>query len=283
MSQEGIPEILARDDAELLCSCKELPFDILSLVINSIAHKCFMKLRDSEDFKKHVRNITHINPECVTSKMLQDFLGCELGENENWVDLAIELKSPELINKLGDKATRRIIQEDDAELFALIENQNQYTEEVFRRNKYSIATSLKDERVTKIAAKDLKKGRFIETGKYVVIEYGAKIIPYGAFNNVYQSDMDRDESPEYIIIPSSVTQIGQEAFSGCFSLKSITIPSSVTRIRDCTFSKCSSLESVTIPLGVKRIDSEAFSEGLILKVAKQKLDIPSTSKQMCKL
>ena len=113
----SLSEILASDDTALLSSCKELPFDILSLIINSRAHKCYSLLRDSGEFGKHVRNITHINSKCVTEEMLQDFLECELEENENWVDLAIELKSSELINKLSKKAAARIIKEDDAGLF----------------------------------------------------------------------------------------------------------------------------------------------------------------------
>ena len=84
-----IPSIVSNDEPELLSSYKELPFDILSHVVNARASKCCSFLRNSSDFTKHVRNITHINPKCVTEEMLQDFLGCELGENENWVDLAI--------------------------------------------------------------------------------------------------------------------------------------------------------------------------------------------------
>jgi hypothetical protein len=49
-----------------------------------------------------------------------------------------------------------------------------------------------------------------------------------------------------ISIPSSVTAIGDEAFTYCSSLRSISIPSSVTAIGDYAFAYCSSLTSITV-------------------------------------
>ena len=50
-----------------------------------------------------------------------------------------------------------------------------------------------------------------------------------------------------ITIPDSVTSIGDGAFGGCASLSDITIPDSVTSIGDSVFSGCTSLTSITIP------------------------------------
>ena len=61
-----------------------------------------------------------------------------------------------------------------------------------------------------------------------------------------------------VTIPSSVTSIGDAAFSGCSSLKSIIIPSSVTSIENFTFEGCESLESITIPSSVTSIGRYAF-------------------------
>ena len=60
------------------------------------------------------------------------------------------------------------------------------------------------------------------------------------------------------VIPSSVTSIGDGAFSGCHSLTDITIPSSVTTIGSSAFSYCSGLTNVAIPTSVTSIGSSAF-------------------------
>ena len=62
-----------------------------------------------------------------------------------------------------------------------------------------------------------------------------------------------------IIIPNSVTTIGNSAFSGCIGLTSITIPDSVTTIGSSAFSGCTGLTSITIPESIITIGSSAFS------------------------
>ena len=67
-----------------------------------------------------------------------------------------------------------------------------------------------------------------------------------------------DQEIKDLVIPNSVTSIGNYAFSGCSSLTSVTIPNSVTSIGDGAFSGCSSLTSVTIPNCVTSIGAWAF-------------------------
>jgi len=62
-----------------------------------------------------------------------------------------------------------------------------------------------------------------------------------------------------VIIPDSVTSIGNYAFSNCFSLINITIPDSVTNIGDWAFSGCRNLINVIIPDSVISIGNRAFS------------------------
>ena len=61
-----------------------------------------------------------------------------------------------------------------------------------------------------------------------------------------------------LVIPDSVTSIGDYAFEGCDSLTSVMIPDSVTSIGDYAFEGCDSLTSVMIPDSVTSIGSSAF-------------------------
>lgn len=61
-----------------------------------------------------------------------------------------------------------------------------------------------------------------------------------------------------IIIPSSVTEIGEYAFLDFTELEEIIIPSSVTKIGNAAFWCCSALKEIIIPSSVTEIAYEAF-------------------------
>ena len=61
-----------------------------------------------------------------------------------------------------------------------------------------------------------------------------------------------------VIIPDSVTKIGDSAFSMCYSLTNVTISNSVTTIGSHSFYNCNRLTSVTIPVSVTSIGDSAF-------------------------
>ena len=66
------------------------------------------------------------------------------------------------------------------------------------------------------------------------------------------------EEVKDLVIPNSVTSIGEYAFSSCSGLISVTIPNSVTSIGSSAFSGCSGLISVTIPNSVTSIGESGF-------------------------
>ena len=87
------------------------------------------------------------------------------------------------------------------------------------------------------------------SGAYSVKE-GTRIMCDNAFSGC--------DSLSEIVIPSSVTSIGDWAFYGCRSLSEIVIPSSVTSIGDLAFDNCSSLSEIVIPSSVTSIGDGAF-------------------------
>ena len=66
-----------------------------------------------------------------------------------------------------------------------------------------------------------------------------------------------------IVIPDSVTSIGINAFVGCTFLKSIVIPDSVTSIGDYAFNSCSSLRSIIVKEGNTVYDSRKDCNAII--------------------
>ena len=95
-------------------------------------------------------------------------------------------------------------------------------------------------------------------------------------NVLYNADLSTlisylSEQTEFAI-PAGVTDIGNEAFSGCESLQKISIPASVTAIGDSAFSSCESLKEISIPESVTAIGYSAFYECKSL----QEISIPAS-------
>ena len=82
----------------------------------------------------------------------------------------------------------------------------------------------------------------------------------------------RNQNIKSYVNPSSVTSIGDRAFSSCRSLSEIVISSSVTSIGDLAFSFCDSLSEIVIPSSVTSIGDFAFSDCRSLS----KIVIPSS-------
>lgn len=74
------------------------------------------------------------------------------------------------------------------------------------------------------------------------------------------------------VIPATVTDIGDGAFSGCTALTKVTLPDGLKTIGKEAFCYCSALESIELPSGLEKIGESAFSTCKLLKSVK----IPDT-------
>jgi hypothetical protein len=63
-----------------------------------------------------------------------------------------------------------------------------------------------------------------------------------------------------ITMPNGLTRIGAEAFWACFGLTSVTIPRSVTNIGDCAFTWCTSLTAVYFQGNAPMLGSSVFAD-----------------------
>ena len=119
---------------------------------------------------------------------------------------------------------------------------------------------LKEAFVDEWGMKYSKDGRRLLKAPYELngtysIRKGTKIICDWAFG---WSKFIGCRSLTSLVIPDSVTNIGDYAFSGCRSLTSLVIPDSVTNIGDYAFEGCGSLSSLVLPDGVTSIGKCAF-------------------------
>ena len=81
-----------------------------------------------------------------------------------------------------------------------------------------------------------------------------------------------------ILIPETVTAIGQGAFENCVELESVNLPGNIKMIDSYTFNGCKKLKEITIPAGVGYIGEEAFADC----VSVESIVIPANVKKIGK-
>ena len=101
----------------------------------------------------------------------------------------------------------------------------------------------------------LTKVHITDLAAWCTIEFSnSSSNPFCYADNLYLNDSLITD----LIIPDSVTSIGDSAFSGCSGLTSVTIGNSVTSIGNSAFYNCSGLTSITIPDSVTSVRNYAF-------------------------
>ena len=77
---------------------------------------------------------------------------------------------------------------------------------------------------------------------------------------------------ERIVLPNTITEIGDNAFLGSTNLKQVNIPNSVTKMGGSVFGRCTSLEEIKLPNSITTIGVRAFEGCQSLK----ELNIPNS-------
>ena len=101
----------------------------------------------------------------------------------------------------------------------------------------------------------------VAVGNVPTSEYAGKI---GQIQ-VGQEVMFSDDGKCYVrdlVMPSTVTSIGNYTFQKCTNLTSVTVPNSVTSIGNYAFAGCTNLKSITISSSVTAISDNAFQGSL---------------------
>ena len=88
----------------------------------------------------------------------------------------------------------------------------------------------------------------------------------------YYSGWDKDYQFDKLILPNTLTSIGENAFTSCGNLAEVEIPSSVVSIDNGSFADCISLSTINIPEGVKTIGKNAFAHCGVLS----EINLPSS-------
>ncbi len=65
---------------------------------------------------------------------------------------------------------------------------------------------------------------------------------------------------EIVIVPDSVSSIGEKAFMGCQKIKKVILPETIKEIGAQAFSRCANLEEINIPSEVQEIEPYTFCE-----------------------
>ena len=117
---------------------------------------------------------------------------------------------------------------------------------------------------------DYNKNENIET---LIIPEGVTDI---AFDEGESKSVLADSYYKTVVLPSTMTEINDNAFNGCSNLEKVIIPEGVTSVGNFAFYNCPNLDSVDLPNGIENIGMAAFySEGGLTSVK-----IPSTVEEI---
>ena len=108
--------------------------------------------------------------------------------------------------------------------------------------------------------KELYCGRNISNryGTFMNLPYLTDLTISEHVTNIVRGQFKDDIGLKKVILPNSITYIGDNAFDGCTSLAELSMPSQLKTIDDEAFANCVCLKNIEIPASVTGIGAQAF-------------------------
>ena len=155
------------------------------------------------------------------------------------------------------------------------------TDNPWYSNRYDITALKVTSGVTKFGKNSFSHCSKIKTVRIDSVESWCNIdmTAVYAYPGCY-TDMDalyvNDVLTTDVVIPSSITSIGNEQFNNFGMLKSVTFPSNLESIGQGAFNYCKGLKQIVIPSGVTQIGNYAFNDCSNLRRLEVQADTPPT-------
>ena len=94
----------------------------------------------------------------------------------------------------------------------------------------------------------------------ILVPHSFKTIEVKSGQMIPTGDFDNLTTVEDIVLPDTITTIGDSAFGECFSLRNVNLPKSVKYIGDYAFGSCRNIEwgDIVFPEGLEAIGKDAF-------------------------
>ena len=98
--------------------------------------------------------------------------------------------------------------------------------------------------------------------------------------SVCASAFVRDTGLTELVMPNSVTTMGNGAFSGCTGLTAVTLSNALAALPNFAFMGCTALPTLTLPASVGRIGTMAFRNCTALDTLVVKATVPPSTNSM---
>ena len=134
------------------------------------------------------------------------------------------------------------------------------SETLYRRTPIDYSTAENLQTIGKYA---FSNNRIERSSSGDILPHGMSELPEGVFENALSGE-NWLHAQESIIIPDSVTVIGERAFANNPKIKEIVLSEGLLEIGSCAFTGCESLKSIVIPNSVQSIQTDSFDRSSVV-------------------